>query len=70
MIAYEELVDALANWRTKNGMQSRASRYNTPAPEDTNVHAAVPENDFQRHDGTGEIDLENEAELMYGEDEE
>jgi hypothetical protein len=72
MIPYDELVESLANWRSKNGMTTRQVRTHTgsatPAPEeDTNLHAAVPENDFERPEGTGEIDLDSE--LVYGEDE-
>ena len=61
MIAYDELVEALANWRTRKGLAvtGGANPRVQTAPsaerdEDTNVHAAIPEGDFDR--GTGEID--------------
>ena len=52
---YDELVDALANWRVKQGMSTRPAtgRY-TDTRDD--MHQAVPENDFKRDEDSEDLE--------------
>jgi hypothetical protein len=71
MIPYDELVESLANWRVKQGMSTRPAsgggHYAASASQEE-VRGVVPENDFGRQDGTGEVDLEQYV-VEGGEDE-